>query len=106
MAAISAGGVVFVRFPISDLSQTKLRPAVAGVEAGRGDWVLCPITSNGYGDPAAVTLEQSDFISGSWRTTSFARPLKLFTASATIFANQAGRLSDVALRRIVFAIAA
>jgi mRNA interferase MazF len=95
-----------VRFPFSDLSQTKLRPAVALAEARRGDWVLCQVTSNGYGDPAAITLEQSDFTSGSLRTTSFARPLKLFTASDTIFASQVGSLNNAALRRIILAIVA
>ena len=41
MVTPTAGAVVLVPFPFSDLSQAKLRPAVVLAEAGRGDWVLC-----------------------------------------------------------------
>jgi hypothetical protein len=34
-----AGAVGMVRFPFSDLSQAKLRPAVVLADAGRGDWI-------------------------------------------------------------------
>ena len=37
MGTPTAGSVVLVRFPFSDLSQTKLRPAVVLADAGRGD---------------------------------------------------------------------
>ena len=50
MVTPSAGSVVLVRFPFSDLSQTRLRPAVVLADAGRGDWVLCQVTSNAYSD--------------------------------------------------------
>jgi mRNA interferase MazF len=33
--------VVLVRFPFSDLSSSKLRPAVVLAHAGGVDWVLC-----------------------------------------------------------------
>jgi mRNA interferase MazF len=52
----AVGEVVLVQFPFSDLSQSKLRPAVCLAEAGRGDWVLCQITSNAYGDSRAIPL--------------------------------------------------
>ena len=50
MEAPAKGAVVLVRFPFSDLSRTKLRPAVVLADAGRGDRVLCQITSKPYGD--------------------------------------------------------
>jgi mRNA interferase MazF len=37
VVAPAPGAVVVVRFPFSDLSQTKLRPAVVLADAGRGD---------------------------------------------------------------------
>ena len=40
MVAPEPGAVVLVRFPFSDLSQTKLRPAVVLADAGRGVWIL------------------------------------------------------------------
>ncbi len=39
MGTFAAGQVVIVRFPFSDLSASKLRPAVVLAEAGRGDWM-------------------------------------------------------------------
>lgn len=40
------GSIVLVSFPFSDLSRSKLRPALVIAEAGRGDYILCQITSN------------------------------------------------------------
>lgn len=104
MAALAAGAVVLVQFPFSDLSQAKLRPAVVVADAERGDWLLCQVTSKSYGDPLAVTLGSAEFIAGSLRITSYARPLKLFAASDTIIASRVGTLTDAALRQITGAI--
>ncbi len=92
MGIFAAGQVVIVHFPFSDLTASKLRPAVVLAEAGRGDWILCQITSKSYGDPGAVSLEAADFVRGSLRLTSYARPGKLFTAHTSLVAGQAGEL--------------
>ena len=54
MVPSAAGAIVLVRFPFSDLSQSKLRPAIALADAGRGDWILCQVTSNPYSDTRAI----------------------------------------------------
>ena len=92
MGAFAAGQVVIVRFPFSDLSASKLRPAVVLADAGRGDWILCQITSKSYGDSQAIQLEDTDFARGSLHLSSHVRPGKLFTAHASLVAGQAGRL--------------
>jgi len=74
------------------LSQSKLRPAVVLAEAGRGDWLLCQITSKSYGDPRGIPIAAADFLHGSLRITSFARPGKLFTAHTSLVAGQIGAL--------------
>jgi mRNA interferase MazF len=56
MGALAVGQVVLVPFPFSDLSQAKMRPAVVLADAGRGDWILCQVTSNPYGDARVITL--------------------------------------------------
>lgn len=61
MAAPAAGAIVLVRFPFSDLSSSKLRPAVVLANAGRGDFILCQITSNPYADPQAIELTEASF---------------------------------------------
>lgn len=95
MAPSAAGAVVLVRFPFSDLSQTKLRPAVAIADAGRGDWILCQVTSKSYADPRAVVIDSTCFASGSLPVTSYARPGKLFTASSALVAAEVGVLSPL-----------
>jgi hypothetical protein len=64
MVLPSAGEIVLLPFPFSDLSATKVRPAVSLADAGRGDLVLCQITSSSYGDPFAVPLNAGDFAAG------------------------------------------
>ena len=64
MVALASGLVVLVRFPFSDLSSSKLRPAVVLAHAGGSDWVLCQVTSNPYGDSAAIPLPEAAFATG------------------------------------------
>ena len=92
MGTLTAGQVVIVHFPFSDLTASKLRPAVVLAEAGRGDWILCQITSKSYGDSRAVSLAAADFAQDSLRLASYVRPGKLFTAHTSLVDGQAGEL--------------
>ena len=105
MGTPSAGAVVLVPFPFSDLSQSKLRPAVVVADAGRGDWILCQITSKSYADPRAIEIANCDFQTGSLRVTSYARPGKLFTANQMLIVAEVGHLNAATLKRIVDAVA-
>jgi mRNA interferase MazF len=104
VVAPSTGGVVLVPFPFSDLSQAKLRPAVALADAGRDDWVLCQVTSNPYGDPRAFHLTPPSFRSGSLRSDSYARPGKLFTASRELMVSEVAVLNAEARQRLIAAV--
>ncbi len=104
MVSPSVGSIVLVPFPFSDLSQSKLRPAVVVANASRGDWILCQVTSNPYGDVRALTLVEDDFALGSLRVRSFARPGKLFTANQSLFVTEIARLKEVACARIISAV--
>jgi mRNA interferase MazF len=104
VGGVRAGVVVLVRFPFSDLSSSKLRPALAVASAGGTDWVLCQITSNPYNDPAAVALTRASFGEGGLPRDSFVRPGKLFTASESIVVRTVGQLTSHAHRTVVDAI--
>lgn len=104
MVAPATGAVVLVKFPFSDLSRSKLRPAVVLADVGRGDHVLCQVTSKPYGDSSAVKLDQTDFSSGSLEVTSYVRPGKLFTASTDLITSEIGTLKPEALTRVVDAV--
>lgn len=104
MGAPAAASVVLVRFPFSDLSKTKLRPAVVLADAGRGDYILCQVTSKPYGDSRALAIDDSDFREGSLRASSFARPGKLFTANSELIGAEVAILQSSGLNRIINAV--
>jgi len=106
MVSPAKGSVVLVAFPFSDLSASKLRPAIVLASAGRDDWILCQVTSNPYADQSAVQIDETDFVTGSLRRTSFARPGKLFTANTSLMKAEIGRLSPVAFQNVIKAVMA
>jgi len=100
----AAGAVVLLPFPFSDLSQAKLRPAVVLAHSGRGDWILCQITSNPYGDAHVVEITNDSFDSGSLRVTSYARAGKLFTANQDLMVTQVATLKYSRFKNIIEAV--
>ncbi|PSQ95660.1 MAG: MazF family transcriptional regulator [Bacteroidetes bacterium SW_9_63_38] len=101
MGASSAGSVVLAPFPFSDLSESKLRPAVLLAEISRDDFVCRQVTSNPYADPNAVELAEEDFTEGSLRRVSYTRPGKLSTANPQLFEGVVGVLEDGPQEEIV-----
>jgi mRNA interferase MazF len=95
---------VLVPFPFSDLSRSKLRPAVVLADDGKGDWILCQITSKPYADAGAVLVRGPDFATGSLQVDSYARPGKLFTAHESLFAAEVGKLKPEASAQVIDAV--
>ena len=92
MGTPSVGDVVIIPFPYSDLSQSKRRPALVLAGVGRGDFLLCQITSKQYDDSHALSLNDSDFISGSLRRDSFIRNGMLLSANENLVVGVLGVL--------------
>jgi mRNA interferase MazF len=105
MGRFAKGEIVLVNFPFSDLSQTKLRPALVLAEAEYGDLLLCQITSKTYGDRNAVQIDQADFRSGSLPLTSYARPGRITTAADSLVVRPLGLLTESKRAEIAAAIA-
>jgi mRNA interferase MazF len=103
-APVRQGTVVLVRFPFSDLSSAKRRPALVLAEVGRGDYVLAQITSKPYADLRAVELTASSFQRGGLDLTSYVRPGKLFTANDALIAREISTLSTDALAEVTEAV--
>lgn len=104
MVIPSAGTVVLIPYPFTDLTNTKLRPAVVLADAGRGDIILRQITSNRYADARAVETNNMSFASGGLRLVSFARPTKLFTGDNNLIVKELGTLTANALTEGIEAV--
>ena len=86
------GSIVLVKFPFSDLSGSKKRPALVLATAAWDDPMLCQITGQQSGDPTAIELLASDIEGGSLDRRSFARITKIFTASPILITRVIGTL--------------
>jgi len=80
MEKLTAGTVVLVTFPFSDLKGQKVRPALVLACAEFDNLILCQITSKTYTSKITIKLTNHDFESGNLPVTSYVRPDKLFTA--------------------------
>lgn len=98
------GDVVAVLFPFSDLSDTKLRPAVVLSEVEFGDLILCQITSKAYSSKRALMLTDLDFTEGGLPVKSYVRPDKIFTADITIIPRIKGKLKHKTVDNILEAV--
>jgi len=93
----SRGDLVVVTFPFSDLTDSKLRPALVVGEAGNGDFILCQLTSQRHHADGIEIDPAIDVPGGRLRGTSYVRPLKLFTANTLLIRGVIGRLSEAKL---------
>lgn len=92
MGKFTAGSVVLVAFPFSNLKGKKVRPALVLARVEFDNLILCQITSKPYSSRTAIRIEKSDFMEGGLPVTSFIRPDKLFTADTVIVKSIAGQL--------------
>jgi mRNA interferase MazF len=105
MGEFAVGQVVTLAFPYSDLQSVKRRPALILANAARGDWVLCQITSQAFGDNDSIRLDMTDFDYGTLNLLSYVRPLKLFTAHDSLFKSTVGALHTKKLIEIKHIVA-
>jgi len=100
MGIFAAGQVVLLTYPFSNLSGSKLRPGVIMAAAGRGDWIVCQITSKPFNDPRTLILTNLDFVSGNLHHTSYVRPGKVFTAHESLIVSKLGSLHLATFNKI------
>lgn len=99
MGTPAVGDVVLVRFPFSDLSAQKLRPAFVAAEAERGDLILCQITSRSWGYGGAIAINGDAALGSGLDRNSYLRPDKLFTADPQLIVRRLGALTPALARR-------
>src|SRR5579875_1334083 len=100
MIACEAGDIVLVRFPFTDLTATKQRPALIvhppGYTARHGDAVVLALTSRPQPDDV-MTIEH-------WREAGLPKPTwikpLIATLAASMFTRMLGRLDTDDLPRV------
>ncbi len=100
MARFVSGDVVVVPFPFTDLSSSKVRPALVLAALTRGDIILCQITSQAAGHPEAVPIVAKDFAAGGLPRASFALPHRVVTANEACVRRTVGRLNADKLKAL------
>ena len=90
--SVERSAIVTARFPFSDLSDSRIRPAVVLGSAGRRDWLLGQVTSKADVDNLAIELSNDSLDQGFLRLVSYFRPNKLFTGNDALILRPIGRL--------------
>jgi len=88
---IKKGDIVLTRFPFSDLSKIKLRPALVLANLPGNDLLISQITSK-PGDSLAIAIEQKDLVQGHLREKSYIRPGRLIAVDRIIISRRIGKL--------------
>jgi mRNA interferase MazF len=101
MARSVSGSGVVVPFPFTDLTSSKVRPALVLASLTRGDIILCQITSEDRGHPEVIAIGASDFEpGGTLPRASFALPHRVVTANESCVRRAVGRLKRAKLDHI------
>lgn len=102
MGVASVGSVLLVKFPYSDLSSYKNRPAIVVAKAEFNNLVLCQITSQKISSKMVVSLNSpQDFDVGELPLSSFIRTDKIFTADSSLIVRELGKVSDTKLQEVL-----
>lgn len=102
----SQGDIVLFRYPNTDGSRGKRRPAVLLKRVGNdfGDWVVCMVSTQIQhcieGLEVVITAGDPDFASTGLRADSLLRTSRLAVVSESIFELELGRLAPPRLREV------
>ena len=98
------GDIVLTPFPFTDLSQSKVRPAVVLANVGMSDWILCEITTSTRLRFRVIDIGLGDMRIGSLRVGSRARTDRIATLNESLFLRTIGRLNDPKFDEILAAV--
>lgn len=89
-----------MNWPFSDLSGSKIRPAVVIAGIDRDDYILCQETSQNY-HRASLPVDEPEFERGGLRKKSHALYTHLFTADERVIIREVGRLNGGTTQEIL-----
>ena len=96
-----AGEVVIIRFPRTDVTGGKRRPALVIEDLPGPDLILCQITSRAHRDAFSVPLDTSDCERGELSQPCFIRPQRLFTLEHHLILHSIGKVQAAKLNEVL-----
>ena len=94
----SAGDLVLIPFPFTDLSANKVRPALVITNPDRdGDFIAVAVTSKS-GHAGSLSLSDTDLATGRLAVASYIRADKLFTFSVDIVRKHIGSVKPAVVQ--------
>lgn len=101
---IEQGAIILVKFPFTDLSNQKLRPAVivsGGEYNKRRDVIIAGITSHAANDKYIISLKKDDFIEGTLLQESYIKCGKLLSLERSLILRPVAVLTSKKLREVI-----
>jgi mRNA interferase MazF len=98
------GEIVWVKFPFSDTTTTKLRPALIisnNLVNRTGDYLMMQITSRLRNDSLSFVIKDSDFTSSPLLKQSELRLHKVFILNETLIAGGITNVSPAFMKAII-----
>ncbi|NJO41150.1 MAG: type II toxin-antitoxin system PemK/MazF family toxin [Cyanobacteria bacterium CRU_2_1] len=102
---LSKGDVVLVEFPFTDLSQTKLRPAIVlSVSVALNEVTLCFISSQNVSHLTsaefALKSDEPEFLGTGLRVSSKVRVTRMITLQHQLIQRRIGKLSSRQIQQL------
>ena len=101
MGLFESGEVVVIPFPYSDLSKSKMRPALIVADLNNDDFIMVQITSKNYDDIYSLQISNKDMDNGSLNFDSYIKYSKVFTANTNIILKRIGKLKRNKLDMVI-----
>ena len=101
MGLFESGELVVIPFPYSDLSKSKLRPALILVDLNNDDFIMVQITSKSYDDIYSIQLSNEDLDYGFLKFDSFIKYSKVFTSNSNIILKKIGKLKEIKYNEVI-----
>jgi len=98
MNKIKTGSIVLLRFPFTDRTNFKMRPALVLSDCEDGDVLVCRITSKIYNSKYDIYL--SDWMKYGLKLPSVARIHKMATLEMDMIETKMGQIDDKILNEI------
>lgn len=101
MGLFTVGDIVIIPFSYSDLSKSKLRPALIIAAVDNKDYIMLQITSKSYDDKQSLIIIQNDLTSGFLNFDSYVKYSKIFTGNDTLVTKVIGTLIPEKVNEII-----